>query len=125
MSAAIKYAKNLTPGIGRLADIVIVSGKGSYVFTDKNEKYLDFASGIGVVSTGHCHPKVVKAIQDQAGKMIHAQVNVLNLKLIAGDAVRSSTTCDDASFARRKHDSSLLLPLCTVEGRTSNLSPKF
>ena len=33
-------------------------------------------SGIGVTSTGHCHPKVVKAIQDQAAKFIHAQQNV-------------------------------------------------
>jgi 4-aminobutyrate aminotransferase len=74
MAAAMRYAKNLTPGIGRLADIVIVRGQGSYVFTDKEEKYLDFATGIGVTGTGHCHPKVVKAIQDQAGKMIHAQV---------------------------------------------------
>jgi 4-aminobutyrate aminotransferase len=36
------------------------------------ERYLDFSSGIGVVNTGHCHPKVVKAIQDQAAKLIHS-----------------------------------------------------
>ena len=75
MAAALRYKANLTPGIGRLADMVVVKGKGSYVWTDKDEKYLDFASGIGVVSTGHCHPKIVKAIQDQAAHMIHAQVS--------------------------------------------------
>lgn len=35
-----------------------------------------FATGIGVVSTGHCHPKVVKAIQDQASEFIIAQQNI-------------------------------------------------
>jgi len=34
-------------------------------------RFLDFAAGIAVVATGHCHPKVVKAIQDQAAKLIH------------------------------------------------------
>jgi len=34
-------------------------------------RFLDFAAGIAVVSTGHCHPKVVKAIQEQAAKLIH------------------------------------------------------
>ena len=37
---------------------------------------LPLYAGIGVVSTGHCHPKVVKAIQDQAANMIMAQQNV-------------------------------------------------
>ena len=39
-------------------------------------EYLDFSSGIAVTSTGHCHPHVVAAIQDQAARFIHAQVNV-------------------------------------------------
>jgi 4-aminobutyrate aminotransferase len=34
-------------------------------------RFLDFVAGIAVVATGHCHPKVVKAIQDQAAKLIH------------------------------------------------------
>lgn len=76
MSAAAKYTKNLVPGIGRLSNMVLARGEGSYVWNDKGEKYLDFCTGIGVTGTGHCHPKVVKAIQDQAGKMIHAQVNI-------------------------------------------------
>lgn len=37
---------------------------------------LDFTTGIGVTNTGHCHPKVVSAIQEQAAKIIHAQQNV-------------------------------------------------
>ena len=34
-------------------------------------RFLDFAAGIAVVATGHCHPQVVKAIQDQAARLIH------------------------------------------------------
>jgi 4-aminobutyrate aminotransferase len=60
---------------GRVTDLVIERGKGSYVYTTDDKKYLDFTSGIGVTNTGHSHPTVVKAIQDQAAKIMHAQVN--------------------------------------------------
>jgi 4-aminobutyrate aminotransferase len=46
------------------------------VYDIDGAKYLDFVCGIAVTNTGHCHPKVVKAIQDQAAKGIHMQVNV-------------------------------------------------
>ena len=41
------------------------------LYDTKGKSYLDFSSGIAVTSTGHCHPKVVKAIQDQAETLIH------------------------------------------------------
>jgi 4-aminobutyrate aminotransferase len=50
-------------------------GQGCYVFTPEGERYLDFSSGIGVTNTGHSHPKVVQAVQEQAAKIMHAQVN--------------------------------------------------
>ncbi|CAO3596460.1 unnamed protein product [Absidia cylindrospora] len=40
------------------------------------QSYLDMTSGIGVASTGHCHPTVVKAVQEQVSKMSHAQINM-------------------------------------------------
>ncbi len=40
-------------------------------------KLLDFTCGIGVTNTGHCHPKVVEAIREQAGLFLHAQVNIV------------------------------------------------
>ncbi len=43
--------------------------------TADGTEYLDFTSGIAVTSTGHCHPAVVSAIQEQAARFIHAQVN--------------------------------------------------
>jgi 4-aminobutyrate aminotransferase len=59
----------------QVTDLDVVSGSGSTVTTADGTEYLDFTAGIAVVSTGHCHPHVVAAIQEQAAKFIHAQVN--------------------------------------------------
>lgn len=48
--------------------------KGSYIFDKHGKKYLDFISGIGVSNIGHCHPKVVEAIQLQSSKYLHTLV---------------------------------------------------
>ena len=46
-------------------------GKGCYLISKKNKKYLDFGSGIAVNSLGHCHPILVKKLQEQASKLWH------------------------------------------------------
>mmetsp|Transcript_104633 Transcript_104633/g.293220 ORF Transcript_104633/g.293220 Transcript_104633/m.293220 type:complete len:455 (-) Transcript_104633:119-1483(-) len=63
----------LFPAIKRHSELVIEKGSGSEVFTVDGKRYLDATSGIGVVSTGHCHPTVVKAVQEQASKAVHIQ----------------------------------------------------
>ncbi|MEI6400624.1 MAG: aminotransferase class III-fold pyridoxal phosphate-dependent enzyme, partial [Actinomycetota bacterium] len=60
----------------------VASGHGCWVTTTGGEEYLDFAAGIAVNSTGHAHPKVAKAIADQAQRFIHAQVNVYKHDLL-------------------------------------------
>lgn len=68
----------------RCSDIVAVYGSGSYLWDVDGNRYLDFASGIAANSTGHCHPQVVAAIQDQAKILIHTSVtthNTLNIRL--------------------------------------------
>ena len=50
---------------------VMDHGRGTEVWDVDSNRFLDFAAGIAVVSTGHSHPQVVKAIQDQAEKFIH------------------------------------------------------
>lgn len=50
--------------------VSIERGSGSYVYDDKGDAYLDFYGGHCVASTGHCHPRVVKAIQEQAEKLL-------------------------------------------------------
>jgi acetylornithine/N-succinyldiaminopimelate aminotransferase len=51
--------------------IVLVRGKGTRVWDIDGKEYLDFVAGLAVCNLGHCHPRVVKAIQDQAAKLIH------------------------------------------------------
>lgn len=51
--------------------VTFVKGKGVWLWDDKGKKYLDALAGIAVCSTGHCHPKLVKAITEQAKTLIH------------------------------------------------------
>src|ERR1700722_15818232 len=46
-------------------------GEGSIVEDVDGNRFLDFNAGIAVVATGHCHPRVVAAIREQAGRLIH------------------------------------------------------
>ena len=52
-------------------NISFKTGKGSYLFSENGDKYLDFVQGIAVNILGHCHEKLVKAIQDQSKKLWH------------------------------------------------------
>jgi 4-aminobutyrate aminotransferase len=72
----------------KVTELEVVSGSGCTVTTADGEEYLDFSSGIAVTSTGHCHPKVVAAIREQAGRFIHAQVNVYRHPLLEQLATR-------------------------------------
>ena len=65
--ARVTAAAKLFPGIKRLSERVLVQGLGSRVWDADGNELIDFASGIGVTSTGHCHPKVVEAVREQAG----------------------------------------------------------
>lgn len=52
----------------------VEKAEGIYMYGTKGEKYVDLISGIGVSNVGHCHPNVVKAIQEQAAKFMHLMV---------------------------------------------------
>src|SRR5215469_18809910 len=51
--------------------LAIARGKGVYVYDVDGKRYLDFLTGLGVNALGHAHPRIVKAIRDQAAKVIH------------------------------------------------------
>ncbi|MCL2281320.1 MAG: aspartate aminotransferase family protein [Dehalococcoidia bacterium] len=51
--------------------ITLIKGRGMYVRDDKGKRYLDFVAGIAVVSLGHCHPVLVKAINQQSHLLLH------------------------------------------------------
>lgn len=67
----------ISPVWSRSATIIADHGEGIYLVDVEGNRYMDFTSGIGVTNTGHAHPKVVKAVQDQAAKILHAQVNIV------------------------------------------------
>jgi 4-aminobutyrate aminotransferase len=71
-----------------ITDLEVVTGRGCVVVAADGAEYLDFTSGIAVTSTGHCHPKVVAAIAEQAGRFIHAQVMVYRHPLLEPLAAR-------------------------------------
>jgi 4-aminobutyrate aminotransferase len=68
---------NLSPVWPHYTPIIASRAEGSYVYDQDGSEYLDFTCGIGVTNTGHCHPRVVKAIQEQASKLLHGQVNII------------------------------------------------
>jgi 4-aminobutyrate aminotransferase len=61
----------ISPSYTRSYPLVAKRGRGTRIEDVDGNEFLDFAAGIAVVSTGHCHPEVVKAIQQQAGELIH------------------------------------------------------
>jgi 4-aminobutyrate aminotransferase len=64
-------AATISPSYTRDYAFVMDHGRGCEVWDVDGNRFLDFAAGIAVCSTGHSHPAVVKAIQDQAAKFIH------------------------------------------------------
>jgi 4-aminobutyrate aminotransferase len=61
----------LSPSYTRDYPLVVKRGRGAVIEDVDGNSFLDFAAGIAVVSTGHCHPEVVAAIQKQASELIH------------------------------------------------------
>lgn len=64
---------SLSPLLKQATPVVVDHALGSWIYATDGEKYLDFTTGIGVTSTGHCHPHVVAAAREQVGSIIHAQ----------------------------------------------------
>src|SRR6185436_14798166 len=61
----------ISPSYTRSYPLVAERASGAIVEDPDGNLFLDFSAGIAVVATGHCHPEVVRAIQDQAASLIH------------------------------------------------------
>ncbi|MCC6466375.1 MAG: aminotransferase class III-fold pyridoxal phosphate-dependent enzyme [Planctomycetes bacterium] len=71
--------------------ITIVRGEGVHVFDDKGQRYLDLYAGHAVCGVGHCHPRLVKAISEQAGKLLFFSNSVYNdIRALAAQMVCQS-----------------------------------
>ena len=82
--------------------VVLARGKGVFLRDIEGKKYLDFVSGIGVNALGHAHPRIVKAIRDQAAKLIHV-----------------------SNLYYHEYQGPLAEKLCKLTGSTSGLSRAF
>ena len=71
---------SLSPVLKQTSDVVVDHAEGMYIHSTDGRKYLDFTSGIGVLATGHCHPKVTKAAQEQCTSVVHAQYAIMKHK---------------------------------------------
>ena len=65
-----RASQRYTPNY-RQAPMVLVHGEGPWVWDREGNRYLDFIAGIAVSSLGHGHPRLVAAIREQAGKLVH------------------------------------------------------
>lgn len=94
--ALLKTAETYLYGNYRPAPFVLSHGKGVELFDTDGKRYLDFAAGVAVCSVGHAHPDHVRAIAEQAAKLIHTsnyfynEENVLLAKML----------CEKSGFAR-------------------------
>ena len=73
---SIKKTSPTDPAWSAFSTLLQTAPKGIHLYR-RRQKLLDFTSGIGVTNTGHCHPKVVEAIREQAGLFLHAQANIV------------------------------------------------
>ncbi|HXC24183.1 MAG TPA: acetylornithine/succinylornithine family transaminase [Solirubrobacteraceae bacterium] len=63
--------RSVIPSYARFP-VEFVRGEGSRIWDSDGNEYLDFLCGISVTSLGHCHPRVVEAVRDQVGRLMHA-----------------------------------------------------
>ncbi len=63
--------RHTSPSYTRVYPLAVARGEGAVIEDVDGNRFLDFNAGIAVCSTGHCHPRIVKAIQEQAARLIH------------------------------------------------------
>jgi acetylornithine/N-succinyldiaminopimelate aminotransferase len=63
--------------------VEFVRGAGARLWDADGQEYLDFLAGISVCNTGHCHPRVVAAVQEQAERLMHVSNLFFNAPMVA------------------------------------------
>ncbi len=77
MRKSLSSESLISPVWKRYTPIVAERAEGAYIYGEDGARYLDFTCGIAVTNTGHCHPRVVQAIREQATRLLHGQVNIV------------------------------------------------
>ena len=70
-----KIYQSIPRGLIKNNNIIAKYGKACWVWDKKDVKYLDMTSGIGALSTGHSHPRIIDSVQKQLSRIVHAQQN--------------------------------------------------
>ncbi|MCW4049437.1 MAG: aspartate aminotransferase family protein [Candidatus Bathyarchaeota archaeon] len=92
--------KYVPPGVYLVQPVSIAKSKGSLMEDVDGNTLIDFTSGIGVTSLGHCTDEIVQTISDQAGKLIHSCIHVVNYEPYVKLA-KTLTEITPGSFAKR------------------------
>jgi 4-aminobutyrate aminotransferase len=85
----------LSPLLKQATPVLAARGSGVHLYDEDDRRYLDFTAGIGVTSTGHCHPRVVEAVQRQAAQLIHGQYTTVMHRPLLTLAERLSEVLPD------------------------------
>ena len=76
----MNFSKNISNAIKILHPTIYPKyASGSWLYTKDNQKYLDFTSGIGALSTGHNHPHIIKNVKSQLDKYVHMPQQLFNI----------------------------------------------
>jgi acetylornithine/N-succinyldiaminopimelate aminotransferase len=78
--------------------LVLVKGRGTKVFDSDGREYLDFVTGVAVCNLGHCHPRVVVALQKQAQRLMHVSNHFHNEPQINLAKLLIAHSCADKAF---------------------------
>ncbi len=84
--------------LGKRLPVTLVRGEGSRVWDEDGREYLDCVAGIASVSLGHCHPQVVKAVQEQAASLMHVSNYYYTVPQIKLAQLLCRHTCLDKVF---------------------------
>jgi len=72
-----RRAAAIPRGVGQSHEVFIARGKNAEVWDVEGKRYIDFAGGIAVLNTGHCHPKIMQAVKEQIDCFTHTCFQVL------------------------------------------------
>ena len=89
----------MSPSYTRGYPLVVKSGKGCRIEDVDGNEFLDFTAGIAVNSTGHCHPEVVEAVREQAGRLLHMSGTDFYYELMPKVAAKLVGDCADGGAA--------------------------
>ncbi len=79
-------------------DIILDRGEGAFLYDSSGKRYLDFMGGYGVTSLGHCHPALIKAIEEQSGRLMICPGGYLTEPRIKAAKLLTDNCCSDRVF---------------------------